>query len=110
LQAYCSCLISCNETVVGDSREMTKTFDIIRKTNPRLGLDLNICKTGIFWPSCDKNKLCEGLSPSDIGRLTLRVKLLERTVSRYHARVSANFFFLHKDVQTSSHSKCNYFV
>ncbi|PNY15245.1 auxilin-like protein [Trifolium pratense] len=63
-------------TVVGDSREVAKAFDIIRETGPRLGLVLNIRKTEIFWPSCDGSKLREGLFPSDIGRLVLGVKLL----------------------------------
>ncbi|KAK2400724.1 hypothetical protein QL285_050395 [Trifolium repens] len=69
-------------TIVGDSREVAKALDIIRETCPGLGLDLNIRKTGIFKPSCDGNKLREGLFPSDIGRPTLGVKLLGGAVSR----------------------------
>jgi hypothetical protein len=38
-------------TVVGDTREVAKALDIIRETCPGLGLDLNIRKTEIFWPS-----------------------------------------------------------
>ncbi|GAU39704.1 hypothetical protein TSUD_274980 [Trifolium subterraneum] len=68
--------------VVGDSREVAKALDIIRETGPGLGLDLNIRKTEIFWPSCDGNKLREGLFPSDIGRPMLGVKLLGGAVSR----------------------------
>jgi hypothetical protein len=69
-------------TVVGDSREVAKALDIIRERGPGLGLDLNIRKTEIFWPSCDGNKLREGLFPSDIGRPALGVKLLGGAVSR----------------------------
>ncbi|MCI13054.1 hypothetical protein A2U01_0034166, partial [Trifolium medium] len=69
-------------TIVRDFREVAKALDIIREKGPGLGLDLNICKTEIFWPSCDGNKLREGLFPSDIGRPMLGVKLLGGTVSR----------------------------
>ncbi|KAK2402907.1 hypothetical protein QL285_052393 [Trifolium repens] len=69
-------------TIVGDSMEVAKTLDIIREMGPRLGLDLNIRKTELFWPSCDGNKLRDGLFPSDIGRPMLGVKLLGGAVSR----------------------------
>jgi hypothetical protein len=69
-------------TIVGDSRDVAKALDIIREISPGLGLHLHIRKTEIFWPSCDGNKLREGLFPSDIGRPTLGVKLLGGAVSR----------------------------
>jgi len=45
-------------TLVGDSEEVAKALDIIRVVGPELGLELNIRKTEIFWPSCDGNKHC----------------------------------------------------
>ncbi|PWA60602.1 reverse transcriptase domain-containing protein [Artemisia annua] len=55
---------------------------IIRAAGPALGLELNIRKTELFWPSCDGRKLREGLFPNDIGRPSLGVKLLGGAVSR----------------------------
>ncbi|GKB23930.1 hypothetical protein Tco_0863331 [Tanacetum coccineum] len=46
------------------------------------GLELNIKKTEVFWPSCNGVKVKEGLFPRDIGRPTLGVKLLGGAVSR----------------------------
>jgi len=43
-------------TLVGDSEEVAKALDIIQVFGPELGLELNIRKTEIFWPSCDGNK------------------------------------------------------
>ena len=63
-------------TVIGDSEEVARVLDIIRLNGPRLGLELNIKKTEIFWPSCDGRKLREGLFPVDIRRPPLGVKLL----------------------------------
>jgi hypothetical protein len=40
-------------TIVRDLREVAKALDIIWEKGPGLGRDLNICKTEIFWPSCD---------------------------------------------------------
>lgn len=61
---------------------MDKSLDIIRKTCPGLGLELNIRMTKIFWPSCDGSKLREDLFPLDIGRSVFGMKLLEGVVSR----------------------------
>jgi hypothetical protein len=69
-------------TLVGNSEEVAKALDIIRVFGPELGLELNIRKTDIFWPSCDGNKHHGGLFPTDIGRPTLGVKLLGGAVSR----------------------------
>jgi len=43
-------------TLVGDSEKVAKALDIIQVFGPQLGLELNIRKTEIFWPSCDGNK------------------------------------------------------
>jgi hypothetical protein len=69
-------------TIIGDSGEVAKSLDIIRETGPGLGLQLNIRKTEIFWPSCDGSKLRKGLFPSDIGRPLFGVKLFGGAVSR----------------------------
>ncbi|KAL7610215.1 hypothetical protein Lser_V15G14394 [Lactuca serriola] len=69
-------------TLIGDSEEVTKALDIITVIGPKLGLQLNIKKTELFWPSCDGRKLREGLFPADIGRLPFGVKLLGGAVSR----------------------------
>jgi hypothetical protein len=69
-------------TVVWDSMEVAKTLDIIREIGPGLGLHLNIRKIEIFWPSCNGNKLRQGLFPSDIGKPVLGIKLLGGVVSR----------------------------
>ncbi|KAL7603985.1 hypothetical protein Lser_V15G19890 [Lactuca serriola] len=69
-------------TLIGDSEEVAKALDNITVTGPKLGLQLNIKKTELFWPSCDGRKLREGLFPVDIGRPPLGVKLLGGAVSR----------------------------
>ena len=55
---------------------------IIQEFGPDLGLELNILKTELFWPSCDGRKRREGLFPVGIGRPVLGVKLLGGAVSR----------------------------
>jgi hypothetical protein len=57
-------------------------LDIIKLTGPTLGLEPNIKKTELFWPSCDGRKFREGLFPIDICRPLLGVKLLGGAVSR----------------------------
>ncbi|GJZ19199.1 putative reverse transcriptase domain-containing protein, partial [Tanacetum coccineum] len=69
-------------TIIGDTKEVAKAIDIIRAEGPRLGLELNIKKTEVFWPSCNGVKVKDGLFPRDIGRPTLGVKLLGGAVSR----------------------------
>ncbi|GJS29937.1 putative reverse transcriptase domain-containing protein [Tanacetum coccineum] len=69
-------------TVIRDSEEVTRVLDIIKVSGPGLGLELNIKKTKIFWPSCNGVKLREGLFPVDIRRPYLGVKLLGGAVSR----------------------------
>ncbi|GKB32178.1 hypothetical protein Tco_0871579 [Tanacetum coccineum] len=69
-------------TIIGDTKEVAKAIDIIRAEGPRLGLELNIKKTEVFWPSCNRVKVKDGLFPRDIGRPTLGVKLLGGAVSR----------------------------
>ena len=43
---------------------------------------MNIKKTKLFWPSCDDMKLRSGLFPTDIGRLSVGVKLRGASTSR----------------------------
>ncbi|KAJ0771049.1 putative exostosin [Helianthus annuus] len=69
-------------TVIGGSEEVARVLDIIRVSGPTLGLELNIKKTELFWPSCDGSKCHEGLFPKDIGRPLVGVKLLGGAVSR----------------------------
>ncbi|GJW46509.1 hypothetical protein Tco_0078155 [Tanacetum coccineum] len=69
-------------TDIGDSEEVSRVLDIIKVSGPGLGLELNIKKTEIFWPSCNGMKLREGLFPVYIRRPSLGVKLLGGTVSR----------------------------
>ncbi|GJZ83759.1 hypothetical protein Tco_0648932 [Tanacetum coccineum] len=69
-------------TVIGDSKQVSRVLDIIKVSGPGLGLELNIKKTEIFWPSCNGMKLREGLFPVDIRRSSLGVKLLGGAVSR----------------------------
>ncbi|GJY70855.1 putative reverse transcriptase domain-containing protein [Tanacetum coccineum] len=66
--------------IIGDTKEVAKAIDIIRAEGPRLGLELNIKKKEVFWPSC--NGVKEGLFPRDIERPKLGVKLLGGAVSR----------------------------
>lgn len=55
---------------------MARVLNLIRVNGPSLGLEINIKKTEIFWPSCDGRKLRTDLFSSDIGRPSLGVKLL----------------------------------
>ncbi|GKA93475.1 putative reverse transcriptase domain-containing protein [Tanacetum coccineum] len=68
--------------VIGDSEEVARVLDIIKVSGSGLGLELNIKKTKIFWPSCNGMKLREGLFLVDIRRLSSGVKLLGGAVSR----------------------------
>ncbi|GKD69609.1 hypothetical protein Tco_1323699, partial [Tanacetum coccineum] len=68
--------------VIGDSEEVTRVLDIIKVSGLGLGLELNIKKTKIFWPSCNGMKLREGLFTVDIQRPSSGVKLLGGAVSR----------------------------
>ncbi|GJR43992.1 putative reverse transcriptase domain-containing protein [Tanacetum coccineum] len=68
-------------TVIGDSEEVSRVLDIITVSGPGLGLELNIKKTKIFWPSCNGTKLREGLFHVNIQRPSLSVKLLRGAVS-----------------------------
>nr|GEX02655.1 putative reverse transcriptase domain, PPM-type phosphatase domain, protein phosphatase 2C family [Tanacetum cinerariifolium] len=69
-------------TLIGDSKKVTRVLDIIKVSDPGLGLQLNITKTKIFWPSCNSEKLHEGLFRVNIRRPSLAVKLLGGAVSR----------------------------
>ncbi|XP_076909315.1 uncharacterized protein LOC143566517 [Bidens hawaiensis] len=69
-------------TIIGDAIEVAKALDIIRSKGPSLGLELNIKKTEVYWPSCNGIKEKVGLFPIGIGRPELGVKLLGGAVSR----------------------------
>ncbi|GKA33126.1 hypothetical protein Tco_0719493 [Tanacetum coccineum] len=68
--------------VIRDSEEVVKVLEIIKLSGPGLGLELNIKKIEIFWPSCNGVKLREGLFPVNIRSPSLGVKLLGGAVSR----------------------------
>ncbi|GKE45440.1 putative reverse transcriptase domain-containing protein [Tanacetum coccineum] len=63
-------------TVIRDSEEVARVLDIIKVSGLGLGLELNIKKTEIFWPSCNGMKLRKGLFLVDIRRPSSGVKLL----------------------------------
>ena len=44
-------------TIIGDAKEVAKALDVIIAEGPRLGLQLNIKKTEVFWPSCNGVKV-----------------------------------------------------
>nr|GEW80994.1 putative reverse transcriptase domain, PPM-type phosphatase domain, protein phosphatase 2C family [Tanacetum cinerariifolium] len=69
-------------TVIGDSEEVSRVLDIIKVCGPGLGLELDIKKTKIFWPSCNGINLRDGLFPVNIRRASLGVKLFRGAVSR----------------------------
>lgn len=52
-----------DETIIRDSHNVAKSIDIIRETGPGLGLEFNIRKNEIIWPSCGGSKLHENLFP-----------------------------------------------
>nr|GEV00235.1 ribonuclease H-like domain, reverse transcriptase, RNA-dependent DNA polymerase [Tanacetum cinerariifolium] len=55
-------------TIIEDLEEVTKVLQIIKVSGLILGLELNIKKTKIFWPSDNGTKLREGLFLIDIQR------------------------------------------
>ncbi|GJV79785.1 putative reverse transcriptase domain-containing protein [Tanacetum coccineum] len=69
-------------TVISDLEEVSRVLDIIKVSGLGLGLELNIKKIEIFWPSCNGTKIRDGLFPVDIRRLSLGVKLLGGAVNR----------------------------
>ncbi|GJX86078.1 hypothetical protein Tco_0336852 [Tanacetum coccineum] len=62
--------------------EVVRVLDIIKAKGPGLGLELNIKKTEIFWPSCNGIKLRDGLFLVDIRIPSSGVKLFGGAVSR----------------------------
>ncbi|KAK9052651.1 hypothetical protein SSX86_029281 [Deinandra increscens subsp. villosa] len=76
-------------TIIGDAYEVAKALDIIRSEGPCLGLELNVRKTEVFWPTCNGVKVKEGVFPSGIGRPKLGVKLLGGAVSRDDGFISS---------------------
>ncbi|GJU78916.1 hypothetical protein Tco_1275986 [Tanacetum coccineum] len=71
-----------DRTIIGDLKEVARVLDIIKVSCPGLGIELNIKKTEIFWPSCNGMKLRKGLFLVDIRRPSSGVKLLGGAVSR----------------------------
>ncbi|XP_022031378.1 uncharacterized protein LOC110932107 [Helianthus annuus] len=73
-------------TLIGDATQVANALDIIRahqsSEGPSLGLQLNIKKTEVFWPTCSIVNVQEGLFPRGIGRPVLGVKLLGGAISR----------------------------
>ncbi|XP_021979313.1 uncharacterized protein LOC110875423 [Helianthus annuus] len=69
-------------TLIGDATQVANALDIIRAEGHSLGLQLNIKKIEVFWPTCNGVKVQEGLFPRGIGRPVLGVKLLGGVVSR----------------------------
>ncbi|XP_022007936.1 uncharacterized protein LOC110907233 [Helianthus annuus] len=69
-------------TIIGPVREVAKALEVISREGPSLGLQLNVRKTELFWPSCNGETFAAGLFPEDIGRPKLGVKLLGGAVSR----------------------------
>ncbi|XP_026449835.1 uncharacterized protein LOC113349999 isoform X2 [Papaver somniferum] len=63
-------------TIIGDTMMVSKAFHIIKSEGVAVGLDLNIQKTELFWPSFGKRSTQVGVFPADIGRPSVGVKLL----------------------------------
>lgn len=68
-------------SLVGDSLEIAKAYDIIRVEGPSRGLFLNSSKSEIFWPLKDERVDIPGLFPVDIKKHVDGVKLLGGVVS-----------------------------
>lgn len=66
-------------TLIGETNEVDKALQILRKNGPEKGLKLNIQKTEFFWPQTDP--ICTQSFPSEISRPTSGVCLLGGPVS-----------------------------
>nr|GEV54958.1 hypothetical protein [Tanacetum cinerariifolium] len=75
-------VFGCIKSFLEDSESVAKVLNTIKVSGPDLGLELNIKKTKMFWPSCNGMKLREGLFPVNIRRPSSGVKLLGGAVSR----------------------------
>ncbi|XP_026458438.1 uncharacterized protein LOC113358943 [Papaver somniferum] len=70
-----------DDTIAGDTMEVSKDLKIIHEEGPSYGLHLNISKTEIFWPSYDPRRYIESAFPHNIGKHANGVKLLGGPVS-----------------------------
>ncbi|XP_026433393.1 uncharacterized protein LOC113330794 isoform X2 [Papaver somniferum] len=68
-------------TIIGDTIIVSKAFHIIKSEGVSVGLDLNIHKIELFWPSFDESSTQVGVFPADIGRPSVGVELLGGPVS-----------------------------
>ncbi|XP_026383845.1 uncharacterized protein LOC113279368 [Papaver somniferum] len=68
-------------TIIGDTLMVSQDFHIIKTEGDAIGLDLNIQKTELFWPSFDVRSTQVGVFPADIVRPSVGVKLLGGPVS-----------------------------
>ncbi|XP_076928462.1 uncharacterized protein LOC143592430 [Bidens hawaiensis] len=53
-------------TIIGDTKEVANALDIIRAEGPRLGLELNVKKTELFWPTCNGEKEAVSIFDNDL--------------------------------------------
>ncbi|GKB81617.1 hypothetical protein Tco_0948512 [Tanacetum coccineum] len=77
-----NCKVLLHAWYLDDEEVVARVLDIIKVSGPGLGLEHNIKKKEIFWPSCNGMKLQEGLFAVDILRPSSGVKLLGGAVSR----------------------------
>ncbi|XP_026383846.1 uncharacterized protein LOC113279369 [Papaver somniferum] len=68
-------------TIIGDTLMVSQDFHIIKTEGAAIGLDLNIQKTELFWPSFYVRSTQVGVFPADIVRPSVGVKLLGGPVS-----------------------------
>lgn len=60
---------------------VSRAFHIIKNEGSAVGLDLNIQKTEVFWPSVDLRSTQVGVFSTNIGRPSVGVKILGGPVS-----------------------------
>ncbi|XP_074288414.1 uncharacterized protein LOC141613573 [Silene latifolia] len=68
-------------TIVGDTLVVGKVLELILEDGPRYGLNLNVDKTGVFWPSEDPRRRHPGVFPPSIARPLRGVTVLGGPVS-----------------------------
>ncbi|KAL5714452.1 hypothetical protein ACHQM5_016415 [Ranunculus cassubicifolius] len=68
-------------TMVGDTIEVAKAYNLISTLGPEIGLHLNVSKTELYWPTVDNRITQLKLFPEGIGRPANGVKLLGGGVS-----------------------------
>ncbi|XP_026383936.1 uncharacterized protein LOC113279455 [Papaver somniferum] len=70
-----------DDTIAGDTMEVSKALKILQDDGPGYGLHLNISKTKLFWPSYDLRRDADNAFPANIGKPKDGVKLLGGPVS-----------------------------